>query len=65
MRKMGASIALCTAMTLTSVGGMLPAKWGIETAYADETKAASAKTFTADRCEKCKARYFFEGCCGQ
>ena len=49
MWKMGASIALCTAMTLTSVGGMLPAKWGIETAYADETKAASAKTFTADR----------------
>ena len=49
MWKMGASIALCTAMTLTSVGGMLPANWGIETAYADETKAASAKTFTADQ----------------
>lgn len=49
MWKMGASIALCTAMTLTSVGGMLPVKWGIETAYADETKAASAKTFTADQ----------------
>lgn len=49
MWKMGASIALCTAMTLTSVGGMLPVNWGIETAYADETKAASAKTFTADQ----------------
>ena len=43
MWKTGASIALCTAMTLTSVGGMLPANWGIETAYADETKAASAR----------------------
>ena len=49
MWKMGASIALCTAMTLTSVGGMLPVNWGIDTAYADETKAASAKTFTADQ----------------
>ena len=49
MWKMGASIALCTVMTLTSVGGMLPVNWGIDTAYADETKAASAKTFTADQ----------------
>ena len=36
MWKTGASIALCTAMTLTSVGDMLPANWGIDTAYADE-----------------------------
>ena len=33
MWKMGASIALCAAMTLTSVGDMLPANWGIDTAY--------------------------------
>ena len=36
--KMGACIALSAAMMLTSVGGMLPSDWGIETVYADETQ---------------------------
>ena len=36
MGKMGACIALSAAMMLTSVGGMLPSDWGIETVYADE-----------------------------
>lgn len=50
MWKMGACIALSAAMMLTSVGGMLPSDWGIETVYADETKTTT-KTFTADQLE--------------
>lgn len=50
MWKMGACIALSAAMTLTSVGGMLPSDWGIETVYADE-KQTTAKTFTAEQLE--------------
>lgn len=50
MWKMGACIALSAAMTLTSVGSMLPSDWGIETVYADETKT-TIKTFTADQLE--------------
>ena len=50
MWKMGACIALSAAMTLTSVGGMLPSDWGIDTVYADETKTTT-KTFTADQLE--------------
>lgn len=49
MWKMGACIALSAAMTLTSVGSMLPSDWGIETVYADETN--NQKTFTADQLE--------------
>ena len=41
MWKMGACIALSAAMTLTSVGGMLPSDWGIETVYADETEGVT------------------------
>lgn len=48
MGKMGACIALSAAMMLTSVGGMLPSDWGIETVYADETQTTT-KTFTADQ----------------
>ena len=48
MWKMGACIALSAAMTLTSVGSMLPSDWGIETVYADETQTTT-KTFTADQ----------------
>ncbi len=48
MWKMGACIALSAAMTLTSVGSMLPSDWGIETVYADETQT-TIKTFTADQ----------------
>lgn len=50
MWKMGACIALSAAMMLTSVGGMLPSDWGIDTVYADETKTTT-KTFTADQLE--------------
>ena len=50
MWKMGACIALSAAMMLTSVGGMLPSDWGIETVYADE-KQTTAKTFTAEQLE--------------
>lgn len=50
MWKMGACIALSAAMTLTSVGGMLPSDWGIETVCADETQT-TAKTFTAEQLE--------------
>lgn len=50
MWKMGVCIALSAAMTLTSVGSMLPSDWGIETVYADETKTTT-KTFTADQLE--------------
>lgn len=50
MWKMGACIALSAAMMLTSVGGMLPSDWGIETVYADETQTTT-KTFTADQLE--------------
>lgn len=50
MGKMGACIALSAAMMLTSVGGMLPSDWSIETVYADETKT-TAKTFTAEQLE--------------
>lgn len=50
MWKMGACIALSAAMMLTSVGGMLPSDWGIETVYADETQT-TAKTFTAEQLE--------------
>ena len=48
MWKMGACIALSAAMMLTSVGGMLPSDWGIETVYADETKTTT-KTFAANQ----------------
>ena len=48
MWKMGACIALSAAMMLTSVGGMLPSDWGIETVYADETQTTT-KTFTANQ----------------
>ena len=48
MGKMGACIALSAAMTLTSVGSMLPSDWGIETVYADETQTTT-KTFTANQ----------------
>lgn len=51
MEKMGACIALSAAMMLTSVGGMLPSDWGIETVYADETQTTT-KTFTADQLTK-------------
>ena len=51
MWKMGACIALSAAMTLTSVGSMLPSDWGIETVYADETQTTT-KTFTADQLTK-------------
>jgi len=51
MGKMGACIALSAAMMLTSVGGMLPSDWGIETVYADETQTTT-KTFTADQLTK-------------
>ncbi len=50
MWKMGACIALSAAMTFTSVCGMLPSNWGIETVYADEAQT-TAKTFTADQLE--------------
>ena len=50
MGKMGACIALSAAMMLTSVGGMLPSDWGIETVYADETQKTT-KTFTAGQLE--------------
>ena len=50
MWKMGACIALSAAMTLTSVGSMLPSDWGIETVYADETKTTT-KTFAAGQLE--------------
>lgn len=50
MWKMGACIALSAAMMLTSVGGMLPSDWGIETVYADETQTTT-KTFTAEQLE--------------
>ena len=48
MWKMGACIALSAAMMLTSVGGMLPSDWGIDTVYADETQTTT-KTFAANR----------------
>ena len=51
MGKMGACIALSAAMMLTSVGGMLPSDWGIETVYADETQTTT-KTFTAGQLTK-------------
>ena len=54
MWKMGACIALSAAMTLTSVGSMLPSDWGIETVYADETKTTT-KTFTANQLTKASA----------
>lgn len=50
MWKMGACIALSAAMMLTSVGGMLPSDWGIETVYADETQTTT-KTFAAEQLE--------------
>lgn len=50
MWKMGACIALSAAMMLTSVGGMLPSDWGIETVYADEAQTTT-KTFTAGQLE--------------
>ena len=51
MGKMGACIALSAAMMLTSVGGMLPSDWGIDTVYADETKTTT-KTFAANQLTK-------------
>lgn len=50
MGKMGACIALSAAMMLTSVGGMLPSDWGIDTVYADETQTTT-KTFAANQLE--------------
>ena len=49
--KMGACIALSAAMMLTSVGGMLPSDWGIDTVYADETQTTT-KTFAANQLTK-------------
>ena len=51
MWKMGACIALSAAMMLTSVGGMLPSDWGIDTVYADETQTTT-KTFAAHQLTK-------------
>ena len=51
MWKMGACIALSAAITLTSVGGMLPSDWGIDTVYADETQTTT-KTFAANQLTK-------------
>ena len=51
MWKMGACIALSAAMTLPSVGGMLPSDWGIDTVYADETQTTT-KTFAANQLTK-------------
>ena len=51
MWKMGACIALSAAMTLTSVGSMLPSDWGIDTVYADETQTTT-KTFAANQLTK-------------
>lgn len=51
MWKMGACIALSAAMMLTSVGGMLPSDWGIDTVYADETQTTT-KTFVANQLTK-------------
>lgn len=51
MWKMGACIALSAAMTLTSVGGMLPSDWGIDTVYADEAQTTT-KTFAANQLTK-------------
>ena len=51
MWKMGACIALSAAMMLTSVGGMLPSDWGIDTVYADETQTTT-KTFAANQLTK-------------
>ena len=48
---MGACIALSAAMMLTSVGGMLPSDWGIDTVYADETQTTT-KTFAANQLTK-------------
>lgn len=45
---MGACIALCSAMVLSSVGGALPANL-VETAYAEEVANTVKKTFTADQ----------------
>ena len=47
-KKIGACIALCSAMALSSVGGALPANL-VETAYAEEVANTVMKTFTADR----------------
>ena len=46
MWKMGACIALSAAMTLTSVGSMLPSDWGIETVYADEMEGETRNIVT-------------------
>lgn len=46
--KLGACIALCSAMVLSSVGGALPANL-VETAYAEEVANTVMKTFTADQ----------------
>ena len=46
--KLGACIALCSAMVLSSVGGALPANL-VETAYAEEVANTVKKTFTADQ----------------
>lgn len=43
---MGACIALSAAMTLTSVGSMLPSDWGIETVYADEMEGETRNIVT-------------------
>ena len=47
-KKIGACIALCSAMVLSSVGGALPVNL-VETAYAEEVANTVTKTFTADR----------------
>ena len=46
--KLGACIALCSAMVLSSVGGALPVNL-VETAYAEEVANTVMKTFTADQ----------------
>ena len=47
-KKIGACIALSSAMVLSSVGGALPANL-VETAYAEEVANTVMKTFTADQ----------------
>ena len=47
-KKIGACIALSSAMVLSSVGGALPANL-VETAYAEEVANTVKKTFTANQ----------------
>ena len=47
-KKIGACIALSSAMVLSSVGGALPVNL-VETAYAEEVANTVKKTFTEDQ----------------